>query len=110
MKRNDFEKEFGPYGIKLSEYGGECYFGEAERCSLMLKPSTEKVSRAKLAIRTPSVTERKVVVNTFLQAAGLEYNSKVNDALEGHEYRGRDGSKNVTVAMLDDEFVVTVSE
>ena len=110
MRRNDFEKQLSPLGMQLSGYGGECYFGEAKHCSVVLEPfASDEVERAKLAIRTTSEKERKAVVNTFLDAAGVVRTPEIKEALDGRELRVWTDSKCVTVAVLDDEFIVTVA-
>ena len=111
MNRVHFENQFEQLGVKLSEYGGQCYFGESDDCSLVLAPyPAVDVSKAALAIRADGSDRRKVVVDGFLRAAGVQQNRDIAEALEGHEYRGQSGSKTVTIAVLDDEFIVTVAE
>ncbi len=110
MNRNHFEKQLAPFGVQVSEYGGECYFGESHCCSVSLAPfPTEEVQRATLAVRIPSVEKRKVLVNTFLDAAGVSRTPEIADALDGRERRVWTGSQCVTVAVLDDEYIVTVA-
>jgi hypothetical protein len=97
--------------MRLSGYGGQCYFAESSDCSLVLAPyPADRVNKASLAIRADRVERRKVVVSQFLTAAGVPTSSAIAEALDGREYRGRSGSKNVTVAVVDDEFVITVVE
>lgn len=110
MKRQKFEKQLAPLGVEVSEYKGACYFGESSSCSVSLAPfRTDEIQRAKLAVRTPSATERKVLVNTFLDAAGVSRTPEIADALTGREQRIWTGSQCVTVAVLDDEYIVTVA-
>lgn len=110
MKRDHFEKQLAPLGVHVAEYGGAVYFGESPHCSVSLAPfPTEDVQKATLAVRTPSPEERRVVVNTFLRAAGVSRTPEIADALEGRERRVWTGSQCVTVAVLDDEYIVTVA-
>ena len=110
MKRHDFQVQLEQHGLKMSEYGAACYFAENELCSLVLGPfPAEEIRRAKLAIRG-SGKPRRTVVDNFLRAAGVESDSALAEALEGSEYRGERGSKHVTVAVIESEIVITVTD
>ena len=109
MNRDHLEKQLAQLGVEVSEYGGECYFGESGCCSVSLSPfPTEDVKHAKLAIRTSSDDERREVVNAFLNATGVVRTPEIADALSGHERRFETASNFVTVAIVDDEYIVTV--
>lgn len=110
MKREKFDTKLRPLGLEVSEYGGTCYFAESLCCSVILAPlRTEEIQRATIAVRTRSATDRNVMVNTFLDAAGVSRTPDIADALNGREQRIWTDEKCVTVAILDDEYIVTVA-
>ena len=111
MKRSDFEAGLASVGLNLAVYRDACYQGGGARWTLSLAPyPAEEIKEAKLAIRTASTAERAVLVDSFFAAAKLAKNSQIDAALHGLEYRGVQGSKNITIASFEDELFVNVLE
>jgi collagenase-like PrtC family protease len=109
MKRSKFETLFNKLGLALSSYQDAAYYGASDTCSLVLAPfATEDISRAKLAVKTGE-RDRRVVVNTFLTAAGIDRVGQISDAVEaGEELRAKVGDKEVTLTSFGSELVLNV--
>lgn len=109
MKRSTFETLFDQLGLALCSYQDAAYYGASDTFSLVLTPfATEDISRAKLAIQTAE-RDRKVVVNTFLTAAGVDRVGQISDAVEaGEELRAQVGDKEVTLTSIGSELVLNV--
>jgi hypothetical protein len=111
MKRSDFESRLGPFGLNLSVYRNACYYAACEQWSLALGPyPAEEIKQAKLAISTPSATERAAIVNSFFEAAEVAKTSRIDAALDGQEFCEARGEKNITISWFDGELVVNVME